>query len=449
VGCPNGRRAARPNGGQAARPNGGQAARPNGGQARCPTLHAKALWFALLAVVLAPRVASAQLVTTRGFAETLLTAFPQDTASDATNIVGDLLVRDDVFVKPAAWLQFAAGGEARANSHDQVDASWRIDFTDRGTLRPALSIRRLAATVSRGALTVDVGKQFIRWGKTDIVTPADRFAPRDFVNVTSPEFLGVTGVRLALQRGVHAFEGVWLPYLTPSRTPILGQRWTQAQAAFQQFTFRDVTSDITSNAQIGARYSHTGERVEYSLSVFDGNNHLPNVRPLPLTSPTVVDVVREYPTLRSYGADAAIPTSWFIVKAEAAYFTTTTPQTDEYVLYVVQLERQVGEWQFVGGYAGQHVTERQANFAFAPDRGLTEAVVSRAAYTIGPTRSASVEGAVRTNGDGLYVKGEYSQAYGAHWRATITGTAIAGDETDFLGQYHDNSHVALALRYSF
>ena len=41
------------------------------------------------------------------------------------------------------------------------------------------------------------------------------------------------------------------------------------------------------------------------------------------------------------------------------------------------------------------------------------------------------------------------QARGQHWRATAAGVAIGGEPDDFLGQYHRNSHVAVALRYSF
>ena len=59
-----------------------------------------------------------------------------------------------------------------------------------------LSVRRLDATVSRGPLTIDAGKQFIRWGKTEIVTPTDRFAPRDYLNVFDTEYLAVPGVRV-------------------------------------------------------------------------------------------------------------------------------------------------------------------------------------------------------------------------------------------------------------
>ena len=42
----------------------------------------------------------------------------------------------------------------------------------------------------RGPITVVAGKQFIRWGKADILNPTDRFAPRDFMEVVDNEFLG-------------------------------------------------------------------------------------------------------------------------------------------------------------------------------------------------------------------------------------------------------------------
>ena len=54
---------------------------------------------------------------------------------------------------------------------------------------------------------------------------------------------------------------------------------------------------------------------------------------------------------------------------------SSSPATDEYVLYVAQVERQTGEWVFVGGYAGEVVTEARASLTFAPDRGLSRALV--------------------------------------------------------------------------
>jgi hypothetical protein len=153
--------------------------------------------------------------------------------------------------------------------------------------------------------------------------------------------------------------------------------------------------------------------------------------------------------MRAYGADAAVPTRFFTLKGEAAYATSDTPGTDDYVLYVVQLERLTGEWQLAAGYAGEVVTARRAAATFAPDRGLTRAIVARAAYTIDSNRSLAVEGVARQNGRGAYTKVEYSHARGQHWRGTLTGAVIAGRRDDFLGQYNRNSHVAAGIRYSF
>ena len=89
--------------------------------------------------------------------------------------------------------------------------------------------------------------------------------------------------------------------------------------------------------------------------------------------------------------------------------------TDEYVLYVLQLERQKGEWVFVGGYAGEAVTRSGSSRAFAPDRGLSRAFVARASYTLDPNRSVAFEGAVRQQGEGFYAKGNIRR------RAASTG----------------------------
>ena len=402
-----------------------------------------------LVLCLLVQPAAAQTVRQRGFVDAGAVLFPQQARNDGTQLVGDLIAQEEVFLKPAPWIQFAAGFVGRANSHDQVENSWRLDTLDRGTLRPALSARRLTATFTHGPITVDIGKQFIRWGKADIVTPTDRFAPQDFVNVIDPEYLAVTAARASVQWRNESFDGVWVPFFTPSRTPLLGQRWTVVPAGAEGITLFDASGPLPKGSQAGVRWGHIKGGYEFSLSYFDGFNNLPNISITPGPSPFVAGIARTYPNLRSYGFDFAAPTGLLTLKAEATYATSTTRDSDNYLLYVVQLERQTGEWMFVGGYAGEVVTERRALFTFAPDRGLTKSIVGRASYTIDANRIAAVEMAVRQNGNGAYVKGEYSQARGQHWRATASGSIIRGDEDDFLGQYRLNSHVTFSIRYSF
>lgn len=401
-----------------------------------------------LCVSMATRV-HAQTLSLRGFVDAAGLLFPATTTTDTVRAVGDLRVRDEVFVSAASWLRLAAGIEVRANSHEQVDTRWRLDAEDRGLLRPALSLRRATTTVTRGPFTLDVGRQFIRWGKADIVTPTDRFAPRDFINVVSSEFLGVSGARAVVQRGADTLDVAWVPRLTPSRMPLLDQRWTVLPASAAGLTLTPAPSVLPTRDQVGVRWGRVMDGYEWSASVYDGVNHMPNVASLPGSFPTEVRLVRRYPRMRMYGADLAVPTRWATLKSEAALVRSPDGQSDEYLLYVVQAERQTGEWNLLAGYAGEWVTTRRVAQTFAPDRGLTKAIVARASYTVDANRSAAVETAVRQNGRGVYLKGEFSQARGAHWRATLAGVAIGGRADDFLGQYRRNSNISLALRYSF
>jgi hypothetical protein len=421
-------------------------------------------FVSLVSFVPLAAVTSGQTVTQRGFVEGSAWLFPQQAPNDPTRAVGDLLAREDVFFKAAPWVQFAGGLDVRANSHDQVEDRWRLDLDDRGVTRPRASLRRLTATFAHGPFTIDAGKQFIRWGKADIVNPTDRFAPRDFINVVAAEFLAVTGVHGVAQHGAETFEAMWVPRFTPSRVPLLDQRWTAVSGDAAMVPIVDAGSALPGGSETGLRWGHVGSGFEYSLSFFNGFNHLPNIdatltaEPAEIAEKTcsacsassaVISLRRTYPAIRTYGADAAIPTPRFTIKGEAAYFTSSTPLTDEYVLYVLQVERQTGEWVIVAGYAGEAITARRSTLSFAPDRGVTRAIVARASYTIDPIRGLAFETAVRQNGDGVYGKVEYSQASGQHWRTTVTAVGISGHSGDFLGQYHRNSHVAVALRYSF
>jgi hypothetical protein len=402
-----------------------------------------------LALVLCGSALHAQVLSQRGFGDARGFFFPQTAPNDDTQAVADALFREEVFVKPASWIQFAGGFDLRGNSHDQVTSSWDLDWEDRGILRPRTSIRRLSATVTGGGFTLDVGKQFIRWARADILNPNDRFAPRDFLNVIDAEYLPVTAVRPSMRVGSETFEAVWTPQLTPSRMPLLDQRWTVLPPGADLLPLVDAGSSFPERSQYGARYTHTGGRIEGAFSYFDGFNHLPTIDVELQPTPVALALTRGFPRLRTYGGDVGVPTPWFAAKAEVTYFMSPTDDFDSYTLYVIEIERQTGEWVLTGGYAGEVASTPLSPLAFDPERGIARSILGRASYTVDPRRTVTIEGALRQNGDGQYVKGDYSQALGSHWRMTFTGVVLAGDPSDFLGQFNRNSHVSAGLRFSF
>ena len=405
---------------------------------------------ALLLLLVFAVPASAQEFTYRGFVQIQSKAYPQTTPQDGRRAGVEALMRVEPAYKPVDWLTLSGSVDARADTFEQVERQWRFDVRDRGPRRPALSLRHAAATIRRGTFTVDAGKQFIRWGKADILNPTDRFAPRDFIEVTNDEFMAVQGLRGRYERGAHSVDLVWVPTFTPSRLPLLGRRWAPVQPqTLGSNAIPDPDAAFPDRAQYGARWNVLGPGLEFSFSYFDGFNHLPQFTAMAVSDVPLVALRRTYAPLRMGGADAAVPLRWFTMKGEIASMFTTSPAADDVVMYVVQLERQSGELSLVCGYAGEIVVRQRSTLDFAPDRGLTRAFLGRAGYTLGAMSDISFEAAVRQNLDGVWLKGQYSKAVGAHWRATLGGAIIGGGRDDFIGQYRRNSHVVATLRYSF
>jgi hypothetical protein len=416
--------------------------------------------------LLSPVPSAAQVFTQKGFAEVQGIGYPQTTAKDDTQLVGEALLRYEAAARPASWFRLNGSLDARADTHEQTD--WDgISWSDRSIKRPGLAVRRLDAVLTRGPVALQVGKQFVRWGKTDILNPTDRFAPRDYLTVVDNEFLGVTAARFTAGLQSDTLDLVAARF-TPSRTPLLDQRWAGLSAELEDLTLIDEGAEYPSRTQVGARWNHVGSGWEFSLSAFNGNNNLPLIKsgaprlpggaPLPpeaslpgnvVPNGLQIPITRVYPTMWMVGGDAAVPLPAVTLKGEAAFFGTSDAGADQYWLYVVQVERQSGEWMFIGGYSGEVVTTSRVQASFAPDRGLTKAFLGRISYTIDTNRSAAFEGAVRQNLDGTWLRFEYSQASGQHLRLTARATVIAGTPADFFGRYDRNSHVTISLRYSF
>ncbi len=402
----------------------------------------------LIAIISAAALSYAGDYTQRGFIENRITIYPQGAPNDPARVIGEELFRYEGFFKASTQFQLAGSVDVRMDSHRQVERRFSSSWSDRQPQRPILAIRRLGALYSKGPATLELGKQFVRWGKTDILTPTDRFAPRDFLTVIDNEFLPITAARLTLEKGANTVDVVWTPTFTPSRIPLYHQRWSSIPP---QLPIRDDGAAFPGGSQGGIRWSRTG-MVEYAFSLYRGSSHLPSIETSyePMPGNFRVALKRIYPQMTMVGGDVAVPLTWLTLKGEAAHFGSDESRADAYALFVIQVERQSGEWFFVGGYAGETTTRNGTQpQTFAPDRELARTALGRAGYTIDSNRNIAVEGAVRQDGDGAWMKVEYSQAFGQHWRATLNTILIWGDIENFLGQYRRNSNASIIVRYSF
>ncbi len=396
--------------------------------------------------------ASAQTVTTRGFVELRGDWYPLVSPTDRTHGVGDLHARLEAATDLTPWLRVRGALDARLDTYGQVERTWAVDWFDRARRRRPLALRELNVTVARGRFTADVGKQFVRWGDVDFINPTDRFAPHDYLAVVDDELLAVWAARVAYGGDANRVQVVWAPRFTPSRIPLYDKRWTVVPDAPQGLVLLDAGARWPRGAQTGVRWTLVAPSYEYAVSYYDGFHHLPVVdaSALPTFAPApVVALAQRFPRLRSAGLGLGWPLPWFTLKSEAGYFWAPERDADEYLLYVIQVERQRGELFVLAGYAGEVVSVSRRGTGFAPDRGLARAIVGKASYAIDPNRRVEMELAVRQTLDGLWLKGEYSHAVGAHWRATLGGSLIRGSPGDFIGQFRRNSHLFVTWRCSF
>jgi hypothetical protein len=399
-----------------------------------------------IAVAAATASAAAQSATETGFVDVTFTGYPQTAVTDHTRAIVRAIVRWDPELKGTNW-RVNASFEAQTDTHDQTAVE--ATYWDRSPRRPAFDIRRLSASWVHGPLTLVAGKQFIAWGKTDVVVPTDHVAPKDYVDLMDPEPLAVTAVRATVAGPSDSLDVVFAPRLTPSRAPLLDQRWVNPPLLAFGRPLIDAGGDIPDDPQVGVRWNHLGRHVEDSLSFFQGNDTLPSFSTAASATPAVVDVTRTYPTLTSVGGDLAVPLPWMTIKGEAGWYGSSTAAARTFLLYVVQAERPWREWLFIGGYVGEQVERAGTLVRFDPDEALARAFTGRVAYTIDTNRSFVFEAAARQNGDAFVGRAEYSQTVGSHMRVTAGLRVIRGTPDDLVGQYRRNSAATLSWRYSF
>lgn len=401
-----------------------------------------------LAGLLAPLLAQAQTFSQQGFIQTGLMGYPQTAPGDSGQIIFASELDWEAAVKWGDW-RFNGAFAAFFDSHHMAERTADVSYWDREAQRAAFNLQLLNVSWAHGPVTIVLGKQSIRWGKSDIIMPTDHFAPRDYLNTLDPQYIAVTAARVTVANQSDSLDLVYTPRITPSRIPLLDQRWLVPPPQANGLPLVDAGAQYPGGGQYGVRWNHFAKYFEYSLSYFWGYNHLPLLQAVFVPDPARVEVTRHYAQLGAVGADTAIPLSWLTVKAESAWFKSDTPQADEYVLYVIQGERPWHEWLFVGGYTGEYDIQRNGSLAFDPDRGLARSFFQSGTLTIDTRRNLAIEAIERQNGEGFYGKFEYSQTFGQHWRVTGQIGLIRGSDGDFLGQYHRNSFGNLIIRYSF
>ncbi len=378
------------------------------------------------------------------------------------------------------WLSWRASWDFRLDTHGDVERDRWFDLDHRSLHRPAGSLRELYLDAKLGPLDLQLGQQEVLWGRADGFRPTDNVTPYDYLNIATEERVPVPAVKADTYVGNTTLEAVWVPFFTPTRLPLLNQRWfpplpesaeaplgPKGQPIDIDLSFQDGSVTFPAwalkNGEVGLRWNQLVPGGEFSLSYFDGFDHIASFRStatiLPAMEPrprALVTLNREYHRVRVGGADFASALGPFGLRGEIAYFAQNDPTKHDRLVFIVGFDRTWGDWFAILQYTDQILTgsaqmpagNLQGSLLF-PDQGYRSTILYRVARTLSSSQSVEIKGAIGARDGGFLVQPLYSMALTDAWRLKVGVTFFGGSRTSYLGQYHDNVFLNLQLRYTF
>src|SRR5437867_3926579 len=432
------------------------------------------LMLACAALLLPPEVTAQNLVEYGGFFEqsAQLYAGKPNSSDTLSSSTGRFHLWSRARLNPR--LSWRGSVDFRLDTHHDIDRRRWTDLSQRGLRQPAGALRELYVDAKLGRLDLRAGKQEIRWGRADGFNPTDNLLPYDYLKTFSDERITVPALKADAFLGRARLEGAWIPFFTPTRLPLLGQRWfprlpSTAQVPVgpggepvdAQLVYREGRTTLPTrtfgNGQWALRWNQLVHGAEFSFSYFDGLDDIPFFRagtiPLPdAASPRprfLVSLAREYYRVRVAGADFASEIGPFGFRGEVAYFDRNDPGNRDHTLFIVGLDRSWGDWFLIVQYAGQKLSGKLGSAAIFPDLGLRSTALFRLERNMGPARSMEITGALRLRDGDLLLQPLYSVALSNKWRFKIGATILGGPASGLLGQYRESTYLLLELRYAF
>jgi len=309
-----------------------------------------------------------------------------------------------------------------------------------------------------------IGREIVAWGRADRVNPTDVISSRDFTLLfpeDDDQRRGNAMMHARWGQGGYTVSALWLPEFRPNRYP------NGSQPPGIILLGEHSPTDV---AQFGLRLDRTGDRIDWSISYFDGLDRDPRFQVAGL-SPTVATVSRRYDRIRQIGADATTNVGEFGLRGEIAYTFSPDGAGPNYrrsgVYMVLGGDRTFAErlnvnvqyiYRFVDGWqdptqvAGslqQGLALRNAaisNQRYRNQHGVTARVAYRWPGDKFETELSAIFNATAL--DGL-VRTRFVYKATDQLRLSIGGDWFFGNEDTYLGEFRRNSGAFLEVRYGY
>lgn len=310
---------------------------------------------------------------------------------------------------------------------------------------------------SRKPVDLRVGRQIVRWGKTDQISPVDNLNPQDLREFIIPDFedrkIPNWMVRARLFSDFLTLEGVYLPFFESSRIDYFGTDW----AIFQHMNRLSVHEEEPAR---NFKNGESGIRVTKSIAGWDlGVNYLYAWEDLPYFESFPAgrgDVLITYKRSNILGFEFETTAGEIGLRGEAAYFDQQsfltwnfTSVTKPVLHYIIGADYLSADGWYVNlQFSEQKIRAYQDDIlCFRKSNTAVSGEVSK------EFRRGNFKALLRYN-YGLNDKSYYFNpkiicTYFTDLDMTIGVNIFGGDTDTLLGFYDANDQFYLNLKYCF
>lgn len=305
-----------------------------------------------------------------------------------------------------------------------------------------------------------LGRQTVRWGKADQISPVDNVNPQDFREFILPDLedrkVPNWMARVRLFPGALTLEGVFVPFFEPDRFDYSGTKWALFGIEQPGLEIRETTpAKNLNNADWGMRSAATAAGWDVAVSYVYAWEKGPRLELLP-GAPHGPVLQAGHHRQHIVGLEFETTLDKFGFRGEGAYFHRQSLHAEtldsaakpvaHYVLGVDYLGEQ--DWYANVQFSHQHVVDHEPGILhLRRDDYFLNGEINREFWRGNVMLKLGY--ALDLRDGGFFLTPESILTYFKNLELSLGANVFAGSEDTLFGRYRNNDQVFLKAKYFF
>ena len=305
-----------------------------------------------------------------------------------------------------------------------------------------------------------LGRQIVRWGKTDQISPADNVNPQDMREFFVPELedrkIPNWMARIRLFPGDFTLEGIFIPFFEENEFDYSGTTWALLGAQSTDLRIDESKPGKgLDNSDLGVRASTSLAGWDVALSYLHAIEKSPRLRFDP-TNPAGPTLHADYHRQNIWAAEFETTADKFGFRGEGAYFDKQSIHTESldsvakpvlhYAIGVDYLGEQ--DWYANVQLSHQHVFEYESKILFLRrDNFYLNGEINREFWR--GNMMLRLRYALDLSDGGSFLTPEAILSYYENLELTLGANVFTGPKDTLFGRYRDNDQIFCKIKYYF